>query len=68
MSKHQVISGSLRAGHHIVYASTPVTILGAPEPHADRFGQPLLKVWARREDTGAEGWITYGHNILVELI
>jgi hypothetical protein len=42
-----------------------VTVLGEKEPHTDRFGRSgLFKYWARREDTGAEGYITFGHGAI----
>jgi hypothetical protein len=37
-----------------------VTVLREAEMHQDIFGRPLLRVWSRREDTGAEGYMSYG--------
>lgn len=39
-----------------------VTILREPEPEKDLFGQDEMKVWARHENTGAEGYLRYGLN------
>jgi hypothetical protein len=39
---------------------TTVTVLREQESCTDRFGQPMLRYWARRADTGAEGWVTFG--------
>ena len=39
-----------------------------PEPHQDIFGRDELKVWCRREDTGSEGWMTYGFGAGIELM
>jgi len=37
-----------------------VTILRAPEAARDVTGMLVVRCWARREDTGAEGYVTYG--------
>lgn len=40
--------------------STTVEILRPQEPWTDRFGRAMFRYWARRHDTGAEGWMSYG--------
>ncbi len=37
-----------------------VTILREREPYRDIFGRTMFRYWARREDTGQEGWMSYG--------
>lgn len=39
---------------------TPVTILRNAEDGTDLFGGRLLRFWSRREDTGDEGFMSYG--------
>ena len=41
------------------------TILRDRAPYRDRFGREMFRYWARREDTGAEGWMTYGPGAMV---
>jgi hypothetical protein len=36
------------------------TVLGQREPFRDPFGREMFQVMARREDTGAEGWVRFG--------
>lgn len=56
-----ILGEDLRAGTVIVYSGVRTTVLiDTHEPHEDRFGRTLSRVWARREDTGAEGWLAYG--------
>jgi hypothetical protein len=56
----------LRAGDQYVRGITagrPVVVTVLRDEHEtwiDRFGRTMFKLWARREDTGAEGWDTYG--------
>lgn len=55
----------LRAGDRFDYAfegepSLWVTVLRNHEWQTDRFGRPVLAFWCRREDTGAEGYVTFG--------
>ena len=45
---------------------TTVVRTGALPP-PDRFGRVLNAVWARREDTGAEGFVTFGDEGVFEL-
>lgn len=49
-----------------------VDLLRDPEPHHDRFGQELLKLWCRTNDPAAggtrEGYVIYGPLALVDLI
>ena len=42
------------------YERVEVEILRDVEPGTDQFGRPLLRYWARRVDTGAEGYMDYG--------
>lgn len=50
----------LKVGDTFPYQGVDVTVLGEVEPHTDRFGRTLSQFWAKRLDTGAEGWIIYG--------
>lgn len=45
-----------------------VTILRERESWQDRFGRDMFRYWARRADTGAEGWMPYGPAGKVALI
>lgn len=54
------VDSSLTPGGRFPYASTWVTVLRAPEPATDIFGRPMVRVWAKRDDTGAEGWMLFG--------
>jgi hypothetical protein len=38
----------------------PVEIARERQPWTDRFGRDMYKYWARRTDTGAEGWVLFG--------
>lgn len=50
-----------RTGVAVMHGDVRVTILAdAPEPWVDPFGRTLRKIWARREDTGTEGWLPFG--------
>lgn len=48
--------------------NTEVTILRDREPWQDMFGQQLFRYWARRSDTHAEGWMTYGPAGVVSIV
>lgn len=54
---------TLKVGDVIAYAGRPDTIvLRTSEPYRDPFGRPLLGHWCRNADTGAEGWMPFGHD------
>jgi hypothetical protein len=42
------------------HPETDVLVLSGTRPTTDRLDRPMLTFWARRTDTGAEGWITFG--------
>lgn len=44
-----------------------VTILGEAEPWKDLFGRDMIKFWASRSDTKAEGWYSFGPQATVNL-
>lgn len=46
-------------GYYVMLWTT-VTVLRDQEPATDIFNQQLFKFWCRREDTGAEGYMTFG--------
>lgn len=72
MTTTTVTPEELQPGDTFTYirfdAEVPITVLRAPEPHQDIFGRDELKVWCRREDTGSEGWMTYGFGAGIELM
>lgn len=37
-----------------------VEVLSASGPCKDLFGRDMIRYWAKRRDTGKEGWIIYG--------
>jgi hypothetical protein len=47
-------------GYSYATRGTTITVLREPEPCEDLFGRTMIRFWARRADTGAEGWMTYG--------
>jgi hypothetical protein len=47
-------------GYTYATCGTTITVVGEPEPCEDLFGRTMTRFWARRADTGAEGWMTYG--------
>ncbi len=51
---------TLRVGDAFAYLGTTVTVLREREPHRDQFGQDQFKYWAKRGDTGAEGYMIFG--------
>lgn len=60
----------IRVGDRFVYraggADGDVTVEILRERDADRvdlFGRPLQSWWARREDTGAEGYLDFGFGL-----
>lgn len=52
----------LEPGDSYPYQGTTVTVKTAPRPSVDRFGQPMLRFFAHRADTGVEGWVTFGRH------
>lgn len=48
-----------------------VTVLRAPEEHIETVGplagRPGIRVWCRREDTGVEGYMSYGPAATISL-
>jgi hypothetical protein len=43
------------------YGTNPDVVVVRPaESYKDIFGRPLLRYWCRREDTGEEGFMSYG--------
>ena len=57
---------SLKCGMVLVSWDRPdVEILGERETWEDRFGIERLKYWAKRLDTGQEGYMTYGYGAKV---
>lgn len=58
---------SMVAGDRFHYCDTTVLILRDAVDSVDRFGRTMLKFWATRDDTGAEGWIEFGPDATVEL-
>ena len=53
-------AADLKPGIRFKYNSHPVEILHGPEKRKDRFGQELDSWWARRIDTGDEGYVSLG--------
>lgn len=51
----------------VIHRGQRTTILGPAVPWVDRFGRPMVKLWARREDTGAVGFIHYGADALADM-
>lgn len=67
MSGRQVAVKDLLPEARFLYRDTEVVTLKTPEKWQDQFGQSLLRLWARRTDTNAEGWVTFGPNAVIEL-
>ncbi len=79
MSTTEIRAEQLRAGDSFEHWARPrgeeesriflAQVLRDPEPHQDRFGQDLLKVWCRTDDpaTGGvrEGYVIYGSQAVV---
>ena len=53
-------AADLKPGVRFKYNGHPVEILHGPEKRKDRFGQELNSWWARRIDTGDEGYVSLG--------
>lgn len=58
-------ASTLRAGETITYRGTQVEILRDREPCTDILGRTMFHFWARRLDTGAEGWLMFGEGGVV---
>jgi len=56
----------LAVGDTFTHDGVTVTVLKDSEPCSDRFGQDLFRYWCRREDSGCEGWCTFGHGGVVQ--
>lgn len=50
----------LGVGDTFQYRGTTVTVLREREMSTDMFGRLMFRFWCSREDTGAEGWMTFG--------
>lgn len=50
----------LKPGDVFYMRGTAITVLKKLEPTTDWFGQDLFRLWCRREDTGKEGYCTFG--------
>lgn len=61
----QIEPGDLVAGGS---DDIPCRIIHGPVPGTDLFGRDTLRFWARREDTGEEGWLIYGPTGFVTVI
>lgn len=57
---------NIKAGDWILHRGVNVEILRDAEPTKDRFNRDMVRFWARRTDTDAEGWITFGPDATVE--
>lgn len=55
-----VDASTLAKGDTFTKFGVTVTVLGDQEPCYDRFRQRQFRYWCRREDTGVEGWCTFG--------
>jgi hypothetical protein len=56
----------VKAGMQFQYQGVTVRVLRDPEPYEEpRFGMKLIRFWATREDTGAEGWMQFGPTALI---
>lgn len=59
---------TLNVGDVFTFRDVPVTVLCEREPYAEPFGRPgFYRYWCQREDTGAEGWCSFGPGALVRL-
>lgn len=59
------LASTLKAGETIAYRGTQVEILRDAEPCKDTLGREMFHFWARRLDTGAEGWLMFGEGGVV---
>lgn len=61
----EVDVSDVQPGMTFLYRGTRVRVLRTAEGWVDRFGRDMLRFWAAREDTGAEGWMTYGPGVSI---
>jgi len=61
----EVDVSDVQPGMTFLYRGTRVRVLRAPEGWVDRFGRDMLRFWATREDTGAEGWMPFGPGVSI---
>lgn len=65
-------AATLKPGDTIehIYSTPPVrvVVLRPSEMGSDRFGRPLQRFWCRREDTGDEGFMSYGPGGIAHLV
>jgi hypothetical protein len=56
-----VLCTAMVIGDRVLYFDNiPILILRSAEECLDIFGRTEMRYWARREDTGKEGWIMFG--------
>lgn len=63
-----VRADEVKIGDRFIYSGTVVHKLGEVLPHTDLFGRGQVKFWAKREDTGTEGWMVFGPDASVEVL
>lgn len=61
-----MLARDLDMGDEFARDGIVVTVLRGPEPTKDLFGRDMIRVWCRREDTGAEGWVMFGRDAVID--
>jgi hypothetical protein len=66
-----VLCTAMVIGDRVLYpyreSSIPILILRGAEECLDIIGRTEMRYWARREDTGKEGWINFGLQATLKL-
>jgi hypothetical protein len=67
MNMQWELASCLDEGDRFLMRGVWVTYLGRGESVVDIFGRDEFRLWCRREDTGAEGWVQFGQSGKVEV-
>lgn len=57
----------MQIGDRVLYRDVPIVIVRGAEECRDIFGRTEMRYWAKREDTGDEGYINFGLRATLEL-
>jgi hypothetical protein len=61
------LPADIEPGDRFTASGVEVVALRHPVAGSEPWGSPTLRIWAKRSDTGAEGFVTYGPSAKVEL-
>ena len=62
-----VLCTQMQIGDCVRYRDVPIRIMRDAEECPDIFGRTEMRYWAKREDTGQEGYINFGLQATLEL-